>query len=181
MRTESATQKIIRVVYVRHPIAQRFVDCILQRACASIHGNYFSPEQPHSKNIERLASHIFCAHVDDALQAKHRANRRRRDAVLTCTCFGNYSVSAHSPREQRLPHRVVDLVCASVQEIFPLQIDLRSAGVRSESLRGKQRRWSAAVITQKLLKFAPESLVVSRTCELCRQLLQRRYQSFRNI
>src|SRR6266446_6998595 len=168
-------------MHVRHPVAQRFVDCVLQRAGTSIHGNDISSKQPHSEDVERLASHIFCAHVDDALQSKHRANRRRRDAVLTRARFGNDATFAHSPREQRLPHCIVDLMCASVQKILPLQVNLCSARVRSQSLRVKQRRWSSAVIAQELLKLAPEIHIASRTCELFRQLIERRDQSFRNI
>ena len=181
MRTERTTQKIVRVVHVRYPIAQCFVDCVLQRARAGIHGNNFSSEQPHSENIECLASHVFRAHVDYALQAKHRADRGRRDAMLTRARFGNDSVFAHPPREQGLPYRVVGLVRASVQKIFPFQVNLCSARVRSQSLRVKQRRWPTTVIAQELFKLVPEIGVASCARELFRQFIQRRDQSFRNV
>jgi hypothetical protein len=75
---------------------------------------------------------------------------------------------AHSPGEQYLAHRVIDLMRASVQKIFPFQINLRSARVRSQSLCVKQWRWPPTVIAQELFKFAPEIRVVSREGEFLR-------------
>src|SRR5207245_9478048 len=132
------------------------------------HCSDFSAKQLHSENIARLASHIFCAHVDDALQSKHRANRRRGDSVLTCASLGNDAALAHSPRKQGLAHRIVDLVRTSVGKIFTLQVDLCSARVRSQPLRVNQRRWPAAVIAKSLVKFAPEIRITSRARELFR-------------
>jgi hypothetical protein len=57
---------------------------------------------------------------------------------------------------------------ASVQEIFPFQINLRSTRVRSQSLCVKQWRWPPTVIAQESLKFAPEIGVVSREGEFFR-------------
>ena len=57
---------------------------------------------------------------------------------------------------------------AGMQKVFALQINLRATGVCSQPLRVKQRRWSASVIAQQQVEFAPEIIVVSRARELCR-------------
>src|SRR5439155_4306598 len=92
-----------------------------------IYGSDLSDTQSHPKHVESLAPHVFRAHVDDAAQAEERASRRRRDTMLTCACFSNNAAFAHSLCEQRLAHRIIDLVRASVQKIFALQVDLRPA------------------------------------------------------
>ena len=86
--------------------------------------------------------------------------------MLTCTRFGNDAMLAHPPREQGLPHGIIDLVRAGVQKIFPFEINLRSARPRRQPLSVKQRRWLAAVIAQQLVKVTPEVRIVARTCEL---------------
>ena len=69
------------------------------------------------------------AHVDHAIESKQRADSCRRDAVLAGAGFGDDALFTHSPREQHLAERVVDLVSARVQEIFAFQINLRAASV----------------------------------------------------
>jgi len=49
--------------------------------------------------------------------------------MLTCAGFRNNAAFAHPSREQRLPRRIVDLVCASVRKVFPFEVDLRAARV----------------------------------------------------
>ena len=66
--------------------------------------------------------------------------------MLTRTCLGNDAMLAHPAREQGLSHSVVDLVRASVQKIFTLKINLRTARMRRQPLCVKQRRWPTTVI-----------------------------------
>ena len=75
---------------------------------------------------------------------------------------------AHAARKQRLAQGVVDLVRAGVQKVFALEINLCATGVCSQPLRVKQWRWSAGVIAQQQVEFAPEIRVVSRAHELIR-------------
>src|SRR6266498_4182231 len=181
MRTQSTAEQIIGVMDVRYPIAQCLVDCILQGARAGIHSDHFCAEQLHSEDVECLPSHVFGAHVNDTTQPEQRANRRRCDTVLACTCLSDDATLAHSTRKQRLSHSIVDLVRAGVQKVFTLQIDLRASGVSCQPLRVKQRCWPATVIAQQLIEFAPEIWVFFRAQELGSQFVKRRNQCFRNV
>src|SRR5205085_5184329 len=68
-----------------------------------------------------------------------------------------------------------------MQKIFPLKINLRAAGMSSQSLRMKQRCRAPAVIAQQPIEFAPKIIVLSRAMKFFRQFLKRRNQSFRNV
>ena len=70
---------------------------------------------------------------------------------------------------------------AGVQKVFALQINLCATGMCSQPLRVKQRSWSASIIAQQQVEFAPEIRVVSSAHELSGQLLERRDQCFRNV
>jgi hypothetical protein len=47
--------------------------------------------------------------------------------VLACARLGDEARLLQAAREQRLPDRVVDLVCARVEQILALEIDARAA------------------------------------------------------
>ncbi len=72
----------MRCADVGDPIAHGFVDGVLQRLAAGLHADDFRAEHAHAGDVERLARHVFRAHVDRALQAEMRAHRGGRDAVL---------------------------------------------------------------------------------------------------
>ena len=78
-------------------------------------------EHAHAEDVQRLARHVFGAHVDDALEAEQRARRGRRHAVLSGAGLGDDAALAHPLREQRLAERVVDLVRAGVREVLALE------------------------------------------------------------
>ena len=86
--------------------------------------------------------------------------------MLPCAGLGDDAMFAHPARKQRLAQGVIDLVRAGVQKVFALQINLCATGMCSQPLRVKQWRWSASVIAQQQIEFAPEILVVSRAHEL---------------
>src|ERR1043165_1380077 len=129
MWAEGAAQQIVSVGNVRHPVAQRLVDGVLERARAGVNLAHFRAEQAHAKDVQRLAAHVFSAHVDDAAQAEESADRGRGDAVLARARLGDDATLAHASREQDLSERVVDLVRACVREVFALEVELRAARV----------------------------------------------------
>ena len=94
---------------------------------AGFHLAHFGAEQLHAKNIQRLPTHVFRAHIDNAFEPEQRAHRRGRHAVLARAGFGDDAALAHAPRQQDLAERVVDFVRAGVEQIFALEIDARAA------------------------------------------------------
>ena len=76
--------------------------------------DHLGAEQPHAEDVERLPLHVLGAHVDVAVEAEQRADRRGGDAVLAGAGLGDDPALAHARGEQRLAERVVDLVRAGV-------------------------------------------------------------------
>ncbi len=114
MRSEGRAEQIISGVDVSHPIAKCLVYSVFQRSRARIDAANLCTEQPHPKHIDLLPPHIFGAHVNDAFEPKQGTNRRRCDAVLPRSGFGNDPFLAHFTSEQDLPDAVIDLMCACV-------------------------------------------------------------------
>jgi len=57
------------VLDVRDPVAQRFVERILQGLRAALDRHHGRAEQVHAVDVGRLALHVLAAHVDHALEA----------------------------------------------------------------------------------------------------------------
>jgi hypothetical protein len=123
--TQCRTKQIVGVSHIRHPIAERLVDCILEGPTPRIDRAHLCAEQFHAKHIGLLTCNVFRPHIDDAFQPEHRARRSRRDAVLPCACLRHNASLAHALCQQTLPQSIVDLVRARVRKVFPLQVDAR--------------------------------------------------------
>src|SRR5438067_786103 len=82
MRAERAAEQVVRVMHVRHPIAQGFVDRVFQGAGSRVHRNHLGAEQLHAENIQRLSPDILGAHVNDTAQTEKSANRGGGDTML---------------------------------------------------------------------------------------------------
>ena len=61
----------------------------LQRPRAELDRAHLGAEQVHPLDVRALPAHVLGAHVDDALEAEARADRRRRDAVLAGAGLGD--------------------------------------------------------------------------------------------
>lgn len=53
--------------------------------------------------------------------------------MLSCACFGDDFVFAHSFGEQGLTDGVIDFVCAGVVEVFAFEVDFCTAAIVGES------------------------------------------------
>ena len=122
---------------VRHPIAHRFADGVLQRAAAGGYGDHLRAQQAHAEDVEALPPHVLLAHVDHAVEAEARADGGGGDAVLPRAGFRDHAPLAHAPRQQRLAQAVVDLVRAGVQQVFALDINPRAAQVLRSTAAAK--------------------------------------------
>ena len=112
----------MRRLDVRDPVADRLARRLLQRARAELDGAHLRAEQPHALDVGTLPAHVLAAHVDDAVEAEARADRRRRDAVLACAGLCDDALLAEPAREHRLAERVVQLVRARVEQVFALEV-----------------------------------------------------------
>ena len=99
---------------VSHCLIHRILECATSRHCR----NYFSSKQLHAKHIQRLALHVYLAHVHLALQTQQGCSGRRSNAVLPSACLGNDSLLAHSLGKKYLAEHAIDLVRARVIQIF---------------------------------------------------------------
>jgi hypothetical protein len=77
----------------------------------------------HPVDVRPLAGHVLGAHVDDALEAEPCADRRRRDPVLAGARLGDDPPLAETPGEHGLSERVVQLVCARMEQVLALQVE----------------------------------------------------------
>ncbi len=115
MGAERAAEQIVRAAHVGHPIADGFVDGVLERLAAGFDAAHLRTEQAHAKDVRLLARHVHRAHVDDALNAEQGGGGGGGDAVLAGAGFGDDARLAHlALHEQSLAERVVDLVGAGV-------------------------------------------------------------------
>ncbi len=122
---------------VGHPIAHGLVDGVFQGARAGIHAAHFRAEQTHAEDVQLLPPHVFGPHVDDALEAQQSAHCRGRYAMLSSAGFRDDAMLAHTLDQQSLSQAVVDFVRAGVEQIFALEVNLRTAEFFREPLREK--------------------------------------------
>ena len=101
---------------VGDPVAHGFVDGVLQSAAAGTYADDFRAEHAHAGNVERLAGHVFGAHIDDAFEAEMRGDGGGGDAVLAGSGFRDDARLFHLYREQALADGVVDFVRAGVEQ-----------------------------------------------------------------
>ena len=71
-----------------------------------------------------MTLNIQFAHVDDAFKSKHGADGGRGNTMLARSRFSNNALFAHAFRQQTLPQRIIDFVCACVCQVFPFEVDL---------------------------------------------------------
>ena len=162
MWTKRTAEQVISVGNVRDPIAQCFVDRVLQSTRAGVYFPDLRAEQFHAKDIQRLATHVFGAHVDHAIQSEQRADSCGCNAVLSRAGFGDDALLVHAPGEQHLAEGVVDLVCACVKEVFAFEIDRCATAVFRQTRCVKKWCGPACVVLEEALEVLTGMIRSSR-------------------
>ena len=98
---------------VGHPVAQRLVHGVLEGAGPAGYRSHLGAQQLHAEDVGRLALDVRLAHVDDAGQVEHGADRGRGDAVLAGAGLGDDPGLAHALGQQDLPRQLL-ILCAPV-------------------------------------------------------------------
>ena len=137
---------------------------------------HLGAHQPHAEDIGRLPADVFLAHVDDALQPQHGADRRRGHAVLAGAGLGDDAALAHPFGQQPLPQGVVDLVRAGVGQVFAFEEDPGAAAVCGQPLGQVERRRPAGEVSGERSELIPESGVGFSCLIGLNQLIQGRHQ-----
>src|SRR5437868_13588014 len=100
--------------------------------------------------------------------------------MLTGAGLGDDSVLSHSPRQQYLSQRVVDLVGSRMTEVFPLQINPGSAEVLCQPAGVEQRRGPPDEMSQQMIQLALEGFVLLGGFISGGQFFERLHQCFGN-
>ena len=163
---------------IRHPVAQRLVHRVLQRAGSGRHRMDLRAEKAHPVDIRLLPADVLLAHEDLALHVEQGAGRGGGDAVLTGACLGNDLGLSHALGEKRLSQHIVDLVRAGVVQLVTLQIQLRAAIMRGQTLGEIERARPADIMRLVIEKLPGE--VVTRAGRLVGafHLQDQRHQGF---
>ena len=181
MRAEHAAEQVMRAADVGDPVAHGFVDGVLQGARAGLHAAHFRAQQPHAKDVEFLAAHVFRAHVHDAIESEQRADGGGGDAVLAGAGFGDDAALAHALGKQRLADAVVDFVRAGVEQVFALQVNARAAEFFGQATGKEERRGPSGVLLEQVSEVALKFLVAAGAAVGGFQFLECGDEGFRNV
>ena len=89
VRAHRRAEDVVGRLDVRHPVAHRLVDRVLERRGARGDRAHLGAEGAHAQDVGPLALDVLGAHVHDARQVEQGAGRRRRDAVLAGAGLGD--------------------------------------------------------------------------------------------
>ena len=166
---------VVGVLDRGHPVAQCFVDGVLQRGAAGVDGHDLGAEQPHAEDVEGLAVDVDRPHEHLAPQAEQGGGGGGGHAVLAGTGLGDHRRLAHVAGQQCLAEHVVDLVGAGVGQVLPLEQHPQAQALREPPALG-HRRGPAGVAREQRRELGPEPLRGPRLAEGVLQFHQRRDQ-----
>ena len=139
VRPHRRAEDVVGRLDVRHPVAHRLVDRVLEGGGPRRDRANLGAERAHPQDVRALALDVLGAHVDDARQVEQGAGRRGRHAVLAGAGLGDDPGLAEPAGQQRLAERVVDLVGAGVGEVLALEVEPepRDGRARRAARRGE--------------------------------------------
>jgi hypothetical protein len=166
---------------VGDPIPHGFTDGVFQGAAAGSNADDFGAEQAHAEDVQALAAHVFFAHINRAIETEEGADAGGGNTVLTGSGFGDDAVFIHAAGEQGLAETVVDFVRAGVEQVFPLEINARTAELLREALGVVERSGATGIGVQQVIEFLLERLVLASGEVGSLELFQGRHEDFGDL
>ena len=179
MGPDDRPDAVVRGVDGGDPVAQRFVDRILERRAAARDGHDVGAEALHPEHVERLPFDVDRAHEHQAVETEQRRRGGGGHAVLTRAGFGDDALFAHSSREQRLAEHVVDLVGSGVRQVFPFQQHTDAETLREPVALGDRSR-TTRVRREQFGELGAECVVTPCGAEVALQIDERGHERLRN-
>ena len=164
MGPDHGADEVVGLLRVSDPVANRFVDGGSQSSISAIDRHDLGPEPDHSIDVRPLTLHVHGTHVDATRKSYTSRGGGRGDPVLTGTGLGHESSCAHFPCQQCLANGVVDLVCARMSEILPLQPEI-DAPPLTERSGSCERCGSSDPVAKLAVESALEAGVVEPTID----------------
>ena len=152
MRAHSGTNNVESILRIFRPGADSLVGGVFQRSAARLHAFHPGAEHFHTENIESLPCHILFSHVHCTFHAEKSCACGRCHAVLSRAGLGNDLFLSHSFCQKNLSNHVVDLMSASMIQIFPFQINFSPIFFR-QFLCQIKRRFPSHIIFQVIFIF----------------------------
>src|SRR3990172_5527516 len=103
-----------------HPISESLIRGVFQGFRTTCHRYDSRPQKFHSKDIQRLPSHVFFAHIHIAFNPEHGSSSSSRHSMLSSPCLGNNSLFTHPNGKQYLTNCIIYLMCTCMIQVFPL-------------------------------------------------------------
>ena len=181
MRSGNRANHVERVGDIRHPVAQRLIHRVLQRARSRGDRHHVRAQKLHTKDVGRLSGDIGRAHEHRAWQTKTRGHSCGRYTMLPSTGFRDDPRLAHAFGQQDLPQAVIHLVAARMIEFITLEPDLGPAKMLGQTFRIVQRRRLSDVIAQEFIHLRAEIHIPLGIFIGLLQVEDERHEGFSNI
>jgi hypothetical protein len=102
VRAGAGTDDVEGRLDVRHPVAHRLVERILQRLRAGLDRHHRRAQELHPEDVLLLPHDVLGPHVDDAFHPEARGDRRGSDTVLPGAGLRDHARLAEPLGEERL-------------------------------------------------------------------------------
>ena len=158
-----------------NPIAQRFVDGVLQRPAPRLHRTHLSTEQLHAEHVQALSLDIDSTHVDEALEAEQCGRRGGGNTVLTGSRLGDEAALAHTLGQQCLAHDVVELVRSGMGQVLAFEEQSDAEAFAQPPAFGDRRR-TAPIVLQEIVQTPTEGRICPSGLKAGLELLASRHE-----
>ena len=158
--SHDGAQTIVGIFDAAGPFPHGFGNGVFQGAGSGGYRNDVRPQQFHFVDVKSLPLRILDAHENHAFHVHQCSGSGGGNTVLSGAGFGDQTGLSHLLGQQCLAKDVVDLVGTGVVQVFPFQIDLRTAQIPGHFLCVVQPARAARIIIQQVLQFPAKIRII---------------------